>query len=265
MPEPSTRGELKPPKSGGKSISTSTATAKGEYGPRHRCRRIISRLKKLLNSASLKFPRRSTRNALPTPEKGRDDEQVRYASFTDLAIGKKPEATFNARCGPSESEASHSSRSRDENDFSGIGRDCESVVPIAELWNDAFEQLRKKDPKLIEKYEAMITMEVATMDSTTEAISGLGKVQRKEQMQTLVNQKLEGDEEGKWKFQLGDDRIAIRDVVEHIVNIVDWGKEFVGTALEASSYGSIAWAGMCLVLPVSIFSVVWGYALFALP
>lgn len=132
----------------------------------------------------------------------------------------------------------------------GTGRE-EATVPIAELWNHAYEQLREKEPKLIEKYETEISLHVSTIVGRTVAISGLSKVPRREQMALLVKQKLEEDEAGKWRIPLGDDRIAIRDLAGYVVSIVDWGKDFVGTALESSPYGSIAWAGVCLLLPVS--------------
>lgn len=90
------------------------------------------------------------------------------------------------------------------------------------------------------------------MAGATVAMSGLGRVQRREQMGVLVKQKLQQDEEGKWRIPLGDDRIAIRDLTAHVVSVVDWGKEFVSAALESSPYGSIAWAGVCLLLPVSM-------------
>lgn len=131
--------------------------------------------------------------------------------------------------------------------------DTEAIVSIAELWNQAFEELRKRDPKLIEKYEEQLSWSVSTMVGTTVTMSGLGKVRRKEQMEMLVKRKLEEDENGKWKIPFGDDRIAIRDLAGSIVSIIDWGKQFVGLALQSSPYGSIAWAGVCLLLPVSIF------------
>lgn len=129
--------------------------------------------------------------------------------------------------------------------------------PIAELWNNAYEQLREKEFKLIEKYEAEISFHVSTMVGSSVAISGLGKVRRRVQMEVLVKKKLEEDENGKWRIPLGHDHMAIRDLAGYVVSIVDWGKDFVGTALESSPYGSIAWAGVCLLLPVSTFPLVW--------
>lgn len=173
-----------------------------------------------------------------------------------LACGKKPEASSCS----SKAHASHSSTPCTEVLFSGTGRDSEAIIPVAELWNHAYEQLREKEPKLIEKYEAEISFRVSAMVGTTVAISGVGKVLRRQQMELLVKQKLKEDGDGVWRIPIGDgdDRIAIRELAGYVVSIIDWAKEFVGVALESSPYGSIAWAGVCLLLPVSTFSVVWG-------
>lgn len=41
-----------------------------------------------------------------------------------------------------------------------------------------------------------------------------------------------------------------KDLVEPVMSVVGWAKDYAGGALEASVYGSIAWAGVCLLLPV---------------
>lgn len=259
MAESSARREAQHTKSGDKSISTSTAAAEGGHGPRHRKERLKSWLKRPFNSASLNPPSTSSLNAALLPEKDDDDKWSGDGLVsTELTGGKKSEASSPARSGPGTAKASHST-SHNRND-SRADRNCDAAfldaAPIAELWDQAFEQLREEDPKLVKKYEAQISLHVSTMVGTTVAISGLGKVQRREQMEVLVKKKLEEDEDGKWRIPLGDDHIAIRDLARHVVSIVDWGKEFVGSALEPSPYGSIAWAGVCLLLPVSTFSSV---------
>ena len=162
---------------------------------------------------------------------------------------------------PEASSAAAPSTPHDGNAFAGAAKSgkaaIRTAVLIAELWNQAYEQVREKEPKPIKNYEKGISLNVSTMVGVTVAISGLGKVRRKEQMDVLVKQKLREDEDGKWRIPLGDDRLAIRDLSGYVVSIVDWGKEFVGAALESSSFGSIAWAGVCLLLPVSKVLVVW--------
>lgn len=39
-------------------------------------------------------------------------------------------------------------------------------------------------------------------------------------------------------------------VVEPVIGVVEWAKDYVGSALEPSPPASIAWAGVCLLLPV---------------
>ena len=124
--------------------------------------------------------------------------------------------------------------------------------PIAELWNLAYEELREKEPKLIKRYEKQLSS-ASTMAGSTVTISDLGKVHRKEQMEILVKRKLEEDENGGWMSHFSDDRIAMRDLARSVISIISWGKDFVGDALQASPYTAIAWAGVCLLLPVSYF------------
>lgn len=245
MAESSATGEAKIPKSRGESILASTIADQSGTGPRQRTK-FKSWLKNTIHRASLERPSASGLNAaLPTEKDGGDG----------LLASGNPEASSGARYGPSKAQASHSPTPPNDIALARTARDFEAV-PIAELWNHAYELLREKDPKLIQKYETEISLHVSTMVGSTVAMSGLGKVRRQEQMEALIKQKIKEDEDGKWRIPLGDDRIAIRDLAGNVVSIVDWGKEFVGDALESSPYGSIAWAGVCLLLPVSIFSVV---------
>lgn len=73
-------------------------------------------------------------------------------------------------------------------------------------------------------------------------------------MEILLKRKIEEDERRKWTVRLGDDSIAIRDIAEPIVGIIEWAQDYVSSALESSPYGSIAWAGVCLLLPVRSYS-----------
>jgi len=84
---------------------------------------------------------------------------------------------------------------------------------------------------------------------STIAVSGMNAVQRQQQMEMMVKNSIQRQEQGQWKMPLKKD-IAIRDLAEPVINIIEWGKEFVGKALEPSPSGSLAWAGVCLLLPV---------------
>lgn len=247
----SSRRVIEPPQFGANPISSSAVAGKGGANPRSLSERSESLRKKIGNPASLETPSTSSLNASLRIEKGGDNKRNGDDSVsTDLAIRKKPKASSAVRSGPSTAQISHPTPGKGHAS-AGTGKNKETAAPIAELWNQAYEELREKEPKLIKKYEGEISLQISTMVGATVAISGLGKVRRREQMEVLVKQKLKEDEDGKWRIRLGDDQIAIRDLVGYVVSIVDWGKDFVGAALESSPYGSIAWTGVCLLLPVS--------------
>jgi hypothetical protein len=124
--------------------------------------------------------------------------------------------------------------------------------PIVELWDEAYDELSKKDKSLVADYETQLSKSlVGAVASSAIAFSGLGKIQRCQQMNVLLVQKIQEIDEGKWKLKFKDHELVVKDLVEPVVGVIDWAKDFVGTALEPSPYGSIAWAGVCVLLPVS--------------
>ena len=67
----------------------------------------------------------------------------------------------------------------------------------------------------------------------------------------------------RWTVLLGNDSVAIRDMAEPVVGIIEWAQDYVSNALSSSPYGSIAWAGVCLLLPVSsVLAVNPGWIIF---
>ena len=151
-----------------------------------------------------------------------------------------------------------------------IGEDAQVVIQssevaeetsISELWNQAYEALRETDPKLVLRYEECLSSTMSTMVGMTVTFSGIGKLQRQQQMEALLRKKIEEDKERNWSIPFGNDRIAVRDLAEPVVGIIDWVQGFVADALKSSPYGSIAWAGVCLLLPVSnlIFDSIFPY------
>ncbi|MCJ1231473.1 hypothetical protein MMC12_008150, partial [Toensbergia leucococca] len=228
MAESSERGRAKAAESKAAPLSTPAVVNGGleeresavlAKGSDHRGRKLLSGLKNLVHSTS----RTRSRSTQPVvPHTSRPTITHESAEVLNPTLAK---TTAEGRLDP------------------------QTSFPIAELWNHAYEELRRKDSKLIEKYENQLSLSVSVMAGRTVTISDLGKVRRRDEMDELVKRKLEDDEKGKWRLPFGDDRIAIRDMTEAVVNIVAWAQEFVGDALEASPYGSLAWVGVCLLLP----------------
>lgn len=137
------------------------------------------------------------------------------------------------------------------------------VAAIAELWNEAWEELKEKDGPLVKEYEERIEKApssstkshtvmaaMATTHSSAITFSGLGKIQRAQVMKVLLQERINELDEGRWKVGFRDHQFAVKDVVEPVVGLIDWAKDFIGKAAEASPYASIAWAGISLLLPV---------------
>jgi hypothetical protein len=145
--------------------------------------------------------------------------------------------------------------------------DAAVAMPIAELWNEAWDELKLKDAALVKKYEERIE-NVASRYSQLHAVmsamrtthksattfSGLGKLDRAKVMKLLLMERIEELERGQWKVGFGNNQFAVKDFIKPVVGFIDWSKDYIGKAAEASPYASLAWAGVSLVLPVRFSS-----------
>jgi hypothetical protein len=127
--------------------------------------------------------------------------------------------------------------------------------PIVELWEEAYDQLSKDENRLVNRFEAILSQTLAgavaiNESSSTVAVSGPGKIQRRQYMKILLDKKIEEVESGTWKLRFKNHELQVKDLVGPVVSTIEWAKDFVGTALEASPYASVAWACVCVLLPV---------------
>jgi hypothetical protein len=120
--------------------------------------------------------------------------------------------------------------------------------------------------------------------------AALDLTQKRAKMKTILEEKIKSIEDDAWKLMFKERESAIKDAVEPVVGIIEvrltelddyveghdvlcfhlvslplvplfWyrnlryarlvAKDYVGPALESSSYGSLAWSGVCLLPPVS--------------
>ncbi|OBT61859.1 hypothetical protein VE03_08815 [Pseudogymnoascus sp. 23342-1-I1] len=117
-------------------------------------------------------------------------------------------------------------------------------APIAELWNEAWDELRK-NIALFEEYETRLAA-----SSSGVGFPGLGKHDKAQVMKVLLEKRIEELESGQWKIGFQNNQFAVKDLIEPVVGVVSWAKEYIGKAAQASLYSSIAWAGVCLLLPL---------------
>lgn len=74
-------------------------------------------------------------------------------------------------------------------------------------------------------------------------------------MLKVIQTKTLGAEANKWKLNFIGHELVVKSVVRPVVGIIEYAKGYIGEALESSAIGSAAWAGVCLLLPVSFLEI----------
>jgi ElaB/YqjD/DUF883 family membrane-anchored ribosome-binding protein len=132
--------------------------------------------------------------------------------------------------------------------------DSQELCPISELWNQAYEDLKSdsKGRKLIDKYEAIITTDLSTMVASTAQVLAPVKASRKENMLRVLDKKMAEVKDNKWRLRFHDHEVLVEDLAKPVINMIDMADKYVSDAVSANPYASIAWAGVGLILPVSV-------------
>jgi hypothetical protein len=73
---------------------------------------------------------------------------------------------------------------------------------------------------------------------------------REEQMSALVQKKLRIMESKRWRVQLGNKSIEVREQIDKAVRIVLFVRDSVSSTVSADPHAALAWAGVCVLLPV---------------
>jgi hypothetical protein len=123
---------------------------------------------------------------------------------------------------------------------------------IHELWNEAYDELRSQEEKLIKDYEAALHGDPAMMLGSTVILSGF-KLERKTQMAALLARKVEEVKKNTWRLKFGGHDVPLKDLAESVLGIVQWADDYISGALSANPYALIAWGGVSLLLPVSTY------------
>jgi ankyrin repeat domain-containing protein 50 len=126
------------------------------------------------------------------------------------------------------------------------------------LWDLAYELLKKDEEKsrLIKKYEDILLEDstnglavpsIARDVATTEG--------RERQMSRVVQAKFQAVQDAQWKFKLLSKEIKVREQFDRAAGAVIWAKDFIAQAVRPDPHAALAWAGVCVLLPVSYISV----------
>jgi ankyrin repeat protein len=156
---------------------------------------------------------------------------------------------------------------------------------LPSLWDRAYEALKIKDFELVEKYEKLLSRElqdtgaslirayvtaadprVATGSQSNEpsskpdqASKNLDETEnqidqdlqaRRVQLDKIAKDGLQRMDEGKTKYHIAGQEYVVQDQIAQTAALVLWAKEWIGKAIKVSPEASMAFAGVCMILPV---------------
>lgn len=124
------------------------------------------------------------------------------------------------------------------------------MAPISELWNEAYEELRKKEKHLIEEYEKALLGSISATFASTLIVTG-SRLGRRKLMQAVIKEKQEEIEEKTIKFPILGRKVTLKDMAAPAVSVIKWADKYISAAVSANPMASAAWAGVSLLLPVS--------------
>ncbi len=70
-------------------------------------------------------------------------------------------------------------------------------------------------------------------------------------MTAIINEKIEAVDLAQWTVKLGDNPLVIREQLDKAAKLVIAVKDFVSVQVSAEPHAAVAWAGVCVLLPVN--------------
>jgi hypothetical protein len=121
----------------------------------------------------------------------------------------------------------------------------------SKLWKRAYQELKKKKPKLVQNYEIVIA-DTETNPSSVNVPVGDSLDDEEVRLSKIANIQKERMENRQWTWAwLGSDG-KIRDTVNTILKVVTDSSALVSTGMAmAPPHVSLAWSAVCALLPVS--------------
>lgn len=123
-----------------------------------------------------------------------------------------------------------------------------------DLWDRAYTALRERKDlkKLMDTYERVLLENIHGEDTSTGTFASFKASEREEQMSRLVQKKVDDMEAKHTKLRLGGKEMEVRPQFDRVVKGVVFAKEFVTSAASGEPHAALAWAGVCIFLPVSL-------------
>ena len=122
------------------------------------------------------------------------------------------------------------------------------LVPPRDLWDEAYKVLCGTDSKLVEQYEETIMRE----NQDHAHLAPVGSLARQEQLSAVVTRRLDSIEKDQKSFIVAGKRVVLQEQLNKFVRVVMFARNFVSQAVSAEPHAALAWAGVCVLLPVSL-------------
>ncbi|KAF4435878.1 vegetative incompatibility het-e-1 [Fusarium acutatum] len=128
------------------------------------------------------------------------------------------------------------------------------------LWDRSYDSLREKDKQLIKDYEKLLSKELqpeldVTSLNTSESESYIDRTDhrhRQQQLALIIRNGLKRAEEGKTTYTIFGKTFVPREQAARTAEFVKSIKILVDEAVKSSTEASLAWAGICTVLPILV-------------
>ncbi|TLD17323.1 uncharacterized protein PgNI_01055, partial [Pyricularia grisea] len=160
-----------------------------------------------------------------------------------------------------------------------IPNDGGATADSTSSWDLAYEALREEKPEIVQAYEELLSKTSSYLEKTS-STADLNDILSKASNDRakpfhasdteIVKQKVQSDTssrrtmeniivmgqkhmEGRQiAFKVGTQKLVLQDQMQHLVTGIQFGKDWIDKAVQASPMASTAWAGVCLLLPLLI-------------
>ncbi|RYP54466.1 hypothetical protein DL768_000772 [Monosporascus sp. mg162] len=195
----------------------------------------------------------STANVEPYPPQQADLARTGPATSTRISALATP--TVSAKLSPTPAKVRCNSLSPGHNPPKDGASDTSQS-----LWDCAYAALRSKDSALVEDYERVLSRELKTDSETTgraqeylddtDNLIDKDPTVRREQLDNIIEAGRQRMGEKKIKYCIAGCEFVLQDQIAQAAKLVQWGKALLDEGVKASPEASIAWCGVCLVLPL---------------
>ncbi|KAK4072975.1 uncharacterized protein Triagg1_5652 [Trichoderma aggressivum f. europaeum] len=121
-------------------------------------------------------------------------------------------------------------------------------TPIVELWNSAYEKLRKENKQLTDEYETKLQK---SLDAALDPVPDTKEDGRK-WMGRLLQQKMEQIQKDAWKIMFLGSEIRPAEMVESVLRVIKMANDSIAATIVPSPYASLACVGVSALFSICL-------------